>query len=240
MPKSKLIGVPKFQQGDQSFYSFDQSFNGLLIDEKFVELYIECTQKCGVTLSGKVPPKLYKTYAIYQILTSIKASSMQSSFCSAEFGVFKGVTSSLITKILKNPDQHYIFDSFEGLSKPTKEDVEGSINPASGGEMSPNFEHIQNLFPNSTLQKCWIPSQLKRVDALFDFVHIDLDLYDPILGALEYTIDKVNPGGVVVVDDYNNRWPGCIQAIREHLSKYQNLYGLHYATLFGNYILIRK
>ena len=106
--------------------------------------------------------------------------------------------------------------------------------------MSPSFKHIQNLFPNSTLQKCWIPSQIKRVNALFDFVHIDLDLYDPILGALEYTIDKANPGCVIVVDDYNNRWPGCIQAIREHLSKYKNLYRLHYSTLFGNFILIRK
>ena len=113
----------------------------------------------------------------YQILTSLKRLPCNLLLL-CKFGVFKGVTSSLITKILKNPDQHYIFDSFQGLSKPTKEDVEGSINPASGGEMSPNFEHIQNLFPNSTLQKCWIPSQLKRVDALFDFIHIDLDLYD--------------------------------------------------------------
>lgn len=218
----------------------DQSFKGLLISQKFVDLYIENIQKCGIDFPKKISPKLFKSYAIYQILSSIKSSSIQSSFCTAEFGVFRGLTSMLITTMLQNPSQHYIFDSFEGLSKPTKEDVEGSINPVSGGEMSPSFKHIQNLFPNSTLQKCWIPSQLKRVNALFDFVHIDLDLYDPILGALEYTIDKANPGCVIVVDDYNNLFPGCIQAIREHLSKYQNLYRLHYSTLFGNYILIRK
>ncbi len=212
----------------------------MLIDEKFMVLYVKCLQKCGIDIPKTLSPKLFKSYAIYQILSSIKSSSIQSPLSTAEFGVFRGVTSMLITTILEIPNQHYIFDSFEGLSKPTKEDVEGSTNPASGGEMSPNFKHIQNLFPNSTLQKCWIPSQLKRVNALFDFVHIDLDLYDPILGALEYTIDKANPGCVIVVDDYNSRWPGCIQAIREHLSKYQNLYRLHYSTLFGNFILVRK
>ena len=106
--------------------------------------------------------------------------------------------------------------------------------------MSPNFEHIRNLFPTSNLQKCWIPDQLEHVDALFDFVHIDVDLYDPILGALDYTIEKTNPGCIIVVDDYNTRFPGCIQAIREHISKHQNLYRVHYATLTGNYILIRK
>jgi len=201
------------------------------------------SKKCGIVDAGKTlnSLKLFKTYFIYQILISLKSPSARSSFCTAEFGVFRGITSMLIKTILnESRDQHYIFDSFEGLSKPTDEDVKNSVNPVTGGEMSPNLKHIQSLFPTCMIQKCWIPSQLKRVDALFDFVHIDLDLYVPILGALEYTIDKCNPGCVIVVDDYNNKFPGCIQAIREHVSKYQNLYHLHYSTLFANYILIRS
>ncbi len=240
MAKIKLVGVKKFQEGEEHFYSFVQKLPGALVNEKFIQLYIECIQKCGMTFPKKIPNKLNKSYVVYQILKSIKSSSSQTSFCSAEFGVFKGLTSMLITTILENSSQHYIFDSFQGLSKPTKEDIERSKNPVLGGEMSPDLEHILNLFPDSNLQKCWIPSQLRHVDALFDFVHIDLDLYNPIIGALEYTVDKTNPGCVIIVDDYNDLFPGCIQAIREHLSKYQNLYSLHYSTLFGNYILIRK
>ena len=234
-----LKGVQQFSQGDEVFYTFG-GFN--LVKDSFAQMYYECQKKCGNAVTKKTftSPKFLKTHVVYQILTSLKSSSIKSSFYSAEFGVFKGVTSMLITTILNNPEKHYIFDSFEGLSKPEEEDLEGSTNPVSGGEMSPSFEHIQNLFPTSIVQKCWIPNQLKHTDALFDFVHIDVDLYDPILGSLEYMIDKANPGCVIIVDDYNPRFPGCIQAIREHTSKHRDLYSLHYATGHGNYILIRK
>ena len=146
MGNFKLSGFPIYEQGDETFYNIDQSFGGLLISEKFVDLYIRIIHKCGLEFPKKIPyKKLIKSYAIYQILSSIKSSSIQSSFCTAEFGVYWGLTSMLITTILENPIRHYIFDSFEGLSKPTKEDIEGSTNPASGGEMSPNLKHIQNL-----------------------------------------------------------------------------------------------
>ena len=233
------LNLPTFHQDDKQLYVMG-GFK--IIDITFVQLYIQCTKKCGVMNHKEVQPqKLFKNYIIYQILQSLKSSRGQSFCCTAEFGVFKGVTSMLMTTILNNPkDQHYIFDSFEGLSKPTLEDIEGSVGPVQGGEMSPDYDHIQNLFPESHLQKCWIPSELMRVETLFDFVHIDLDLYVPILGALDYLLDKSNPGCIIIVDDYNTKFPGCIKAISEHISKYKNLYRFHYDTMEGSYILIRK
>ena len=234
-----LKGPPQYKQGDETFYLFG-GFG--LVKDSFLQLYYECNKKCGIEVDKGTfaPTKLLKTYVICQILESLKSSSIQPSLCSAEFGVYRGVTSMLITTLLNNPEKHYIFDSFEGLSKPKEEDLKGSTNPVCGGEMSPSYEHIRNLFPTSTLQRCWIPNQLKHTDALFDFVHIDVDLYEPIIGSLEYIIDKANPGCVIIVDDYNTRFPGCIQAVKEHTSKYQDLYRLHYSTLMGNYVLIRN
>lgn len=235
--KFNLKDIPTTRINDEIFY---RGGRFVLLKESFVQLYSECLEKCGIASDELPLSKLIKTNTLYQILMSL-GSTTGRTFCTAEFGVFKGVSSMLITSILADHlKKHYIFDSFEGLSKPTKEDIDGSSNPVSGGEMSPELEHIKNLFPTCILQKCWIPDQLQRVDALFDFVHIDLDLYIPILGALEYLIDKTNSGCVIVVDDYNERFPGCIKAIGEHVFKYQNLYHFHYDTMNGSYVLIKK
>ena len=71
------------------------------------------------------------------------------------------------------------------------------------------YDDIRELLPHAILEKCWIPQHLKDVDCTFDFVHIDLDLYEPILGALEYFVDKTRSGCIIIVDDYNDRWKGC-------------------------------
>ena len=213
---------------------------GRYINESYLNFFIECCEKCSVSPDKVNPYKLIKKYIIYQILSSI--SSIKTGYlCTAEFGVWKGLTSMMITSLLKEClSKHYIFDSFEGLSEATQEDKIGGRGTITKGMMSPDYHHIQKLFPNSILQKCWIPAQLKRVDVFFDFVHIDLDLYDPILGALEYIIDKANPGCIIIIDDYNTRFPGCIRAIRDHIDKYQNLYRFHYDTMQGNYVLVRN
>ena len=117
----KLKGVKKHQIGEQAFYHFDR-FN--MVEESFVDLFFRCQQKCGVVPEKSfLPAKLLKTHILYQILTSLKTSSTGSSLCTAEFGVYRGTTSMLMTTISKNPKQHYIFDSFEGLSKPTDKDI---------------------------------------------------------------------------------------------------------------------
>jgi O-methyltransferase len=64
-------------------------------------------------------------------------------------------------------------------------------------------------FPFVHLYKGWIPSRFIEVeDRQFSFVHIDVDLYEPILDSLNF-FPKLVKGGVIVFDDYGiTQFPG--------------------------------
>ena len=50
-------------------------------------------------------------------------------------------------------------------------------------------------------------------------LHLDCDLYESCKLALETFYDKVQPGGVIMFDEYADaRWPGATKAIDEFFS----------------------
>ena len=50
----------------------------------------------------------------------------------------------------------------------------------------------------------------------YRFVHIDLDLYEPTSGAIEYYFSRMVPGGIIICDDYGSLfWPGAKKALDE-------------------------
>ena len=50
----------------------------------------------------------------------------------------------------------------------------------------------------------------------FAFVHLDADLEAPITAGLEFFWPRLNPGGFIVVHDYNS-WPGARLAVDRFL-----------------------
>ena len=89
------------------------------------------------------------------------------------------------------------------------------------------------------LYKGWIPDRFKEVEnRKFQFVHIDVDLYQPTLDALEFFYPRLVSGGVIVCDDYNlTMFPGAKQAWDEFFSGKK--YFLNYETPFGGSFLIK-
>lgn len=49
------------------------------------------------------------------------------------------------------------------------------------------------------------------------FAHVDCDWYDPVRYCLEETACRLTPGGVIVIDDYND-YAGCRTAVDEFLA----------------------
>ena len=49
------------------------------------------------------------------------------------------------------------------------------------------------------------------------FAHIDCDWYDPVRYCLEETARRLTPGGIIVIDDYND-YAGCRTAVDEFLA----------------------
>jgi O-methyltransferase len=150
----------------------------------------------------------------------------------AECGCFRGLSSYLLCNYQRQIMPGYkgenftIIDSFEGLSIPSKEDAikvddaGKALYALEGGHFATPLDHLRKAlsdFPEVTLVKGWIPDILPSLpDQSYKYVHIDLDLYEPIKGALEYFYPKMVPGGIIVMDDYGSLyWPGAKKAVEE-------------------------
>ena len=122
-----------------------------------------------------------------------------------ECGCWKGLSSYLLNQQAKRLKPSHdgagfmIVDSFEGLSQPTGEDrVQRGPDPAvHGGEYGapagtfscPQDAVRQALseFPAIEYHQGWIPEVLSSLpERTYSFVHVDLDLHDPIRGAVDY------------------------------------------------------
>ncbi len=134
-----------------------------------------------------------------------------------ECGSYQGATSYLICAFIQQHGQskaHHIFDSFEGLGKPEKED--GGY--WKEGDLSTSEEVCRNnlsAFGFVKYYKGWIPGRFAEVKEMrFSFVHIDVDLYQPTLDSVRFFYERLNKGGIIICDDYGfSTCPGAKKAI---------------------------
>lgn len=140
----------------------------------------------------------------------------------AECGAFEGAGSYLICHANAANSNfnrvHHVFDSFEGLSTPAA--VDGAY--WHKGDMSRGEDIVRkNLteFSAYELHKGWIPERFVDVkEKHFAFVHIDVDLYQPTLDSMSFFYERMNPGGIIVCDDYGfTTCPGATRAVNETL-----------------------
>ena len=121
----------------------------------------------------------------------------------AEVGCYEGAMSWLICHANQGARVHHIFDSFEGLSEPAA--VDGGHWHT--GALACSEERVQlnlKVFSgNFHTYRGWVPERFADVAGLhFAFVHIDVDLHDPTYESLAFFYPRLNPGGILVCDDY--------------------------------------
>ncbi|MGI9074357.1 MAG: TylF/MycF/NovP-related O-methyltransferase [Bryobacteraceae bacterium] len=142
----------------------------------------------------------------------------------AELGVYKGYTAKLFHYYAPERVLH-LFDTFGGFDDvDLKEEVRvtGKVDSPSHfadtsltavmDYLSPQNENVkiyQGLFPKS------VPTELCH--RRYCLVHLDADLYLPIIEGLRYFYSRVTPGGFIVVHDFN-AWPGARVAVNEFFS----------------------
>jgi hypothetical protein len=137
----------------------------------------------------------------------------------AEVGCYRGAMSWLICEAnqhvaSRHPRVHHLFDSFEGLSQPGSNDgTHWQAGSLACGEslVKLNLSPFEGHF--YTYQG-WVPERFDEVaDRSFAFVHIDVDLYEPTLQSLDFFYPRLNPGGILICDDYGfDSCPGAILA----------------------------
>ena len=149
-----------------------------------------------------------------------------------ELGCWNGHSSYIISKLIKKSKKNikfHIFDSFEGLSEPTKED-------RSDYKIKQRFKGNEEFIKNKLLKSFkfveiypgWIPKRFKILkNKKFSFVPIDLCLYKPTIQSLNFFYKKLKKGGIIISNSYNsNIFKGETKAWDEFFSK--NKYSFMY------------
>jgi O-methyltransferase len=163
--------------------------------------------------------------ALYKLSEEINQRSMPGDI--VECGVYNGGSAAIMAALCeKTPVSRsvWLFDSFEGLPKPT--DKDGDEAPAyegwCHGDLSKVKEVLRKLrIPESRIHivKGWFRDTFPKVEIpKIAILHIDADWYESVKLCLEKFYDSVQPGGYIVLDDYGD-WQGCRIATDEFLKK---------------------
>ena len=199
------------------------------LDEKYMTHYSVGLEKTAMK------PNVLRAARFFQMTQLLKLTQGIDG-ATAEAGCFRGLASFLICKYRKEVDAsfdgtgHFMVDSFEGLSEPVAEDGELSKTRYMEGVFTrTSLEVCQNTlneFPGASIIKGWIPTAFHELpDQQYRFVHIDVDIYQPTLDALQYFFPKMAPGGIIVVDDFGpwpgEKWPGCKIAVEQFSQEVQ-------------------
>ena len=194
--------------------------------------------------------------AIYVIKNLHDGLKVPGDIC--EFGVAQGATSKLIaSEIMPLTERKFwLFDSFEGLPAPTKEDVLihdifklGTMDKYRGTMASPETEVLGKLaainFPRERIKikKGWVKDAIKsgELPEKVAFAYVDFDFYDPIKDALEFLDSRMPAGGRIVVDDYGFFSEGAQLAVDQFVTAMGGRYKFEMPLPFaGHFCILSK
>lgn len=208
------------------------------------QIYLETYQKTNTRSGISRRDRFYNLYTALTASNHLKGATTGDHI--VECGVFHGHSSLIMLSRLKELDSkfdgegYYAVDSFEGLSKPSEKDDLGA---EWEGKMHADFEKtskvLKSAFPKVNVIKGYIPEVLKYLpDETYRFVHIDVDLANPTIDALNFFYPRLLVGGAIIIDDYGFKlWSGTKRAIDSFMDNKKDLYGQPLST--GQYLLIK-
>lgn len=138
-----------------------------------------------------------------------------------ECGVYRGGSANLIVGAAA-PKVLRLFDTFAGFPRQIGEhdmlgfDFHGW--PAEPGILSASpCSVLSTLHPfHAQIHKGVVPESFAGLeDSRVAFAHLDMDLYEPTLRAMEFIWPRLVEGGALVIDDYGSEWTGVTMAVHE-------------------------
>jgi len=179
-----------------------------------------------------------------------------------EFGVAQGETSSLIANEidLYSSKTLHLFDSFEGLPRPSEKDKLkddifslGSMAAYAGTMSNPEKLVRQRLdaisFPmeRCVIHKGFIEELIHEgIDfpSKVCFAYLDFDFYEPTILTLDYLHKVTTPGAIIIVDDYDFFSTGIKTAVDEFIHKNNSVntvYDFHIPnTIYGHFAVLTR
>jgi hypothetical protein len=151
----------------------------------------------------------------------------------AECGVFRGSSLAAIALFLRQrgvAKQIFGLDSFQGFDESIQKDLQIG-GPEGSQKRIHGFSQTSLFYVDAKMRRLGLKNAVhlipgyfsetlsKLPDVRFSFVHLDCDIYDSYRQALEYFYGRMSPGGIILLDEYNDPpWPGCNLAVDEFLA----------------------
>lgn len=240
--------------GFSNFANLAQAYEQRLNDSGELIVANEMRPRLLARLLGTPPSEAY-----FIVHALAECEDVDGDVC--EFGVAQGETSALIANEIQSSNRVlHLFDSFEGLPKPTekdqlKDDISslGSME-AYTGSMSLPEEMVRTRlraisFPQQrvVIHKGFMEQVLKHDLGLprrVGFAYVDLDLYEPIRVTLDFLHQTTSTGAMIVVDDYDFFSTGAKTAVDEFLEE-KNASAVIYECLvpntrYGNFAVLTR
>lgn len=156
----------------------------------------------------------FKRYNVMLLCSMVKNNFTSGN--TIEVGVGEGHTSCYLRNYFDEKFTHYMFDSYEGLSEPTTEDLVGNPH-AKQGNMKCSLEKVSSFMDsncdnkNVKYVKGWVNDTIpQQLPDNICFAHIDVDLYEPMYHSMKHIIPKMQNNGIILIDDYEDPvWVGC-------------------------------
>jgi hypothetical protein len=191
------------------------------IDQEFNKLYDHAQKMTQMSQTDNTLRRL-RHHTLMQVFKNVLPDINKGNI--AECGCFRGLSAYQLAYYAQRnnfKNRFIIFDSFEGLSEFQNEDINGNANVdkewLKKALSCPEDIVQENLkeFRFIEYKKGWIPNRFNDASELkFVFVHIDVDLYQPIKESLEFFYPRTISGGVIALDDYGClTFPGARQAV---------------------------
>lgn len=145
-----------------------------------------------------------------------------------EFGVYEGRTLRVIAGARRN-QQVFGFDSFQGLPEDWRSGLPAGTFATDDVPVIPGAELVVGLFADT------LPDFLADHPGPVSFLHVDADLYTSAVTIFKHVGPRLQPGSVIVFDEYFN-YPGWQR--HEHRAWQEfvaaSAVGFEYAAYTGN------
>jgi len=196
-----------------------------------------------IILFKKIYPYTMVSYQglsnVYKLSKIIEKNETKGAF--VECGVWKGGCAAIMGFVSKKAGSNrkiWLFDSFEGLPEPTKEDgfmakeysknkIEGrleTIEKCVGPIKEVNnifFEILKLKKEDIVIKRGWFQNTLPKAKSEIGpiaILRLDGDWYESTKVCLDNLYDNVIFGGYIIIDDYDY-WEGCKKAVDEFLEE---------------------
>ena len=165
------------------------------------------------------------------IITTVEKRLSEQAGVIVEFGCYQGTTSLFLERLrAKLAPLHplHVYDSFLGLPAKTAPDISPVGEQFKIGELLATKRQLADNFKKAGLKQPvihggWFSDlQSEDIPSNIAVAFLDGDYYESIMTPLKLIWPQLQPGAIVIVDDYQNEaLPGASRAVDEWLKNHQ-------------------